>query len=561
MGSGASTKALRENLKVSSEELAQERRRIEEKDAQLASVQECLRQQLDGGREESLQNTRREMSICELRSELRAGETEYATDVQRLRTELMERHHSELRTVRQEHDAALHETIERRAKQASDDAQMQRETLEQSHQSLVVHLREAAEAVSDRHREEIERSETTITRLRDDVTAAQGERGQVEEALRETRELLHAAQLQQAHASASSSDRASNLERRCSEVQLEHVEAAASIADRAGSAERRLAEVQHDRARIENRCLDVEQRFSQLEEHHHAQERELQAELRERTEEVHRRGDELRQRERDLVEVSGQLDELQILFDEVTSQLHVECGRVGAMQERVAACAKQSVELEQLRSMLDDSHAMLAQLREALEHERCDRIRTGGLLEHEQKRTKVLLDVLRSFKEKLQGLTPQMLLNRVGSSDLKELAALVGNNGVQPPDVKSHLPRKAVSSSAVSPCPPPAAINISMLPPCPQAPGLRAASPYATVASGGNNNGVSSPSHLPANAAATTTESSDSTREKEEEHEQASDSTKFADLGGQVESHYIGSPGSTTARSPSPRHEFVSALA
>lgn len=65
--------------------------------------------------------------------------------------------------------------------------------------------------------------------------------------------------------------------------------------------------------------------------------------------------------------------------------------------------------------MLEESHVMLAQLRETLDKERTERVRVAGLLEHEQQRTQLLLDVLKHFKEKLQGLTPQVLLGRLDS--------------------------------------------------------------------------------------------------------------------------------------------------
>ena len=61
---------------------------------------------------------------------------------------------------------------------------------------------------------------------------------------------------------------------------------------------------------------------------------------------------------------------------------------------------------------------MLAQLRETLEKEKAERHRVAGLLEHEQQRTQLLLDVLKHFKEKLQGLTPQVLLGRLGDKAL-----------------------------------------------------------------------------------------------------------------------------------------------
>ncbi|CAJ1346825.1 unnamed protein product, partial [Effrenium voratum] len=98
------------------------------------------------------------------------------------------------------------------------------------------------------------------------------------------------------------------------------------------------------------------------------------------------------------------------LFDEVNGQLQRECGRIERLQGAVTQCARQAKELESLQNMLEESHRMLAQLRETLDKERAERLRVAGLLEHEQQRTQLLLDVLKHFKEKLQGLTPQMLL-------------------------------------------------------------------------------------------------------------------------------------------------------
>jgi len=104
--------------------------------------------------------------------------------------------------------------------------------------------------------------------------------------------------------------------------------------------------------------------------------------------------------------------------------LQVQSDRVDKLQGAVGQCAKQSAELEQLTDMLQDSHQMLARVRNALEEERAQRLQTGGLLQHEQQRTQLLLDVLKHFKEKLQGLTPQVLLGRLGWLDPKAVAAL-----------------------------------------------------------------------------------------------------------------------------------------
>merc|ERR1712151_406485 len=117
--------------------------------------------------------------------------------------------------------------------------------------------------------------------------------------------------------------------------------------------------------------------------------------------------------------------------------------------------------------MLDDSHTMLAQLRNAVDHERCERIKAGGLLEQEQKRTRVLLEVLRNFKAKLQGIAPHKLASQAGFLDMKELATIAGTmNGL---DVKT-TPGTAVGSAALSQCPPIPAKTASVLGVCPKGP-------------------------------------------------------------------------------------------
>ncbi|CAK0883933.1 unnamed protein product, partial [Prorocentrum cordatum] len=161
-----------------------------------------------------------------------------------------------------------------------------------------------------------------------------------------------------------------------------------------------------------------------------AQLRDLQGELRARGDELQRCTATLQQRDQELLEVGGQLTDLQILFEEVNQQLQNECGRVERLQESVASCAQQSKELELLQGMLEESHRMLAQVRDALEQEQAERRRAAGLLEHEKRRTQLLLDVLKHFKEKLQGLTPQMLLSRLGGPEAKALLAGIVDGAV-----------------------------------------------------------------------------------------------------------------------------------
>jgi len=150
---------------------------------------------------------------------------------------------------------------------------------------------------------------------------------------------------------------------------------------------------------------------------------ELKAELAARTRELQARDRALQDRDKELADVNTQLADLQSLFDDVNQQLQTECGRIEKLQDTVSLCAKQGKELEALQGMLEESHRVLAQMRDALEHERAERVKASQLLEHEQQRTQLLLDVLKHFKEKLQGLTPQMLLSRLGCSDPKALLA------------------------------------------------------------------------------------------------------------------------------------------
>ncbi|CAE7632334.1 unnamed protein product [Symbiodinium sp. KB8] len=178
--------------------------------------------------------------------------------------------------------------------------------------------------------------------------------------------------------------------------------------------EDRLAEAHREHERAEQRHGDVTSFFK-------VQLRDLHEELQTRAEDLRERDAVVLRRDQELDEVNGQLKDLQGLFDEVNGQLQHECGRIERLQGAVTQCAKQAKELDSLQNMLEESHRMLAQLRETLEKERAERMRVASLLEHEQQRTQLLLDVLKHFKEKLQGLTPQMLLSRLGVSDPKAL--------------------------------------------------------------------------------------------------------------------------------------------
>uniref|UniRef100_A0A7S1SCC8 Uncharacterized protein n=1 Tax=Alexandrium catenella TaxID=2925 RepID=A0A7S1SCC8_ALECA len=433
MGCGGSVakKAITEQLQASERELEEQKRRLEEKDAQIATVRKCLSEHAVGSQQEAAAQAESVSNIRELRSELEARHAEHSHELERQRVELSEMHERELRMALQEREALLNERMDQRAALAMQDAQSQREALEQSHQALVRHLREAAEAEAARHRAEAESTEYEIHRLREQYAPLRREHDEAAAALHEARETLRSEQVERS----SSAGRASSLERRLVEAQDEHSRA--------------------------------EQRYSDLEKLIKAQMRDLQGELQARTQELHQRNGVLQQRDHELSEVNSQLADLQGLFDEVNHQLQSECFRIEKLQDTVAVCAKQSKELEQLQGMLEDSHIMLAQVTNALEEERAERIRTAGLLEHEQQRTQLLLDVLKHFKEKLQGLTPQMLLSRLGCIDPKA-AALLASSGTPQGNPAANSTAPAVGSSSLPPCPP-----------VPGAPGREAIKPHA----------------------------------------------------------------------------------
>jgi len=242
----------------------------------------------------------------------------------------------------------------------------------------------AAQKQAQRHRAEVEAARSELQMLKSQVAPLRAEHVEATEMLREARKSLKSEQ----------EERASGRH--------------------ATALEDRLAEAHREHERAEQRHGDVTSFFK-------VQLRDLHEELQTRAEDLRERDAVVLRRDQELDEVNGQLKDLQGLFDEVNGQLQHECGRIERLQGAVTQCAKQAKELDSLQNMLEESHRMLAQLRETLEKERAERMRVASLLEHEQQRTQLLLDVLKHFKEKLQGLTPQMLLSRLGVSDPKAL--------------------------------------------------------------------------------------------------------------------------------------------
>mmetsp|Transcript_26672 Transcript_26672/g.48896 ORF Transcript_26672/g.48896 Transcript_26672/m.48896 type:complete len:633 (-) Transcript_26672:58-1956(-) len=386
---------LNTELKDAKTELLQSGKLLEEHDQELAS----LRAQQRGLSDELHQSGSRDAigsrapapeegqhSLASLRSELEdcklAHESALELERESLRSELKQA----LDSLSEEHTVELRESIDRQVAE-----------FRQEHGAeLEAHTKERDE----RREEQEEAALAQVQRLRQEADSAE------EEIERLTAEF---APLRAAHEATSNE---------LKEAQLELEAELATKPSPAAQAELRAAQQEHSQS---------EQRFASLKGHLQTQAEDMRAELRLKNTELRQKDEALRLRDVELTEVSQQLVEMQGLFDEVNVQLQSECTRVGKLQDIVQHCAKQGQELESLQGMLEESHKMLGQVREALEHERTERIKATRLLSQEQHRTQLLLDVLKNFKEKLQGLTPQMLLSRL-STELN-MPGLLGPEG------------------------------------------------------------------------------------------------------------------------------------
>jgi len=371
-------------LEAHERELETERRRLQEKDSQIASVQECLQRQLQGSEQESSRSSR---SLEELHSELQAKHRHHEEALENQRKRIEEEHKEELHATLKAREQELIRTLGDRAEQAEREAVSRREAEEMAKAEVAAGLnqaRAAADVEVRKHRAEVEAARAELRMLRGQIDPLRAEHSEAADKLLSARTSLREEQ-----------------EERMSGKQVSALQL-------------RLAEAHREHERAEQRHGDVTA-------HLKAHLRDLNDELQSHTEELKERDAVVLRRDQELAEVNGQLSDLQGLFDEVNGQLQRECGRIERLQGAVTQCARQAKELESLQNMLEESHRMLAQLRETLDKERAERLRVAGLLEHEQQRTQLLLDVLKHFKEKLQGLTPQMLLGRLGVSDPKVL--------------------------------------------------------------------------------------------------------------------------------------------
>lgn len=371
---GKSTKDLQEELKLSENDVSKKKAALKEREKELQQLKDARVHGEQG--DASLENLRRELQARqqECQSEQDELQRKYAELQHRAEERELER------AVAQSSRAAASSSAGRprvrfEGHSEAPHPESQQQIQQRSERDYVRQLEATA---ARHHREEAEVAENQLHAIREQLKPLKMEQEEAARDLQEAREQIQAEQ--EGHESSVSS-----------------------------SLERRLAESRSEHSRAEQRSDDLERHLKE-------QMKDLRDELQSRQQELRQRDKNLQDRDKELAEVNGQLEDLRTLFEDVNQQLQTECGRIEQLQETVALCAKQGKELEALQSMLEESHRVLAHMRDALEHERRERGKAAEQLEHEQQRTQLLLDVLKHFKEKLQGLTPQMLLSRLGGS-------------------------------------------------------------------------------------------------------------------------------------------------
>eukprot|EP00929_Paragymnodinium_shiwhaense_P075059 TRINITY_DN38382_c0_g1_i1.p1 TRINITY_DN38382_c0_g1~~TRINITY_DN38382_c0_g1_i1.p1 ORF type:complete len:790 (-),score=254.57 TRINITY_DN38382_c0_g1_i1:112-2481(-) len=378
----------------------EERRELQAREALLVSERASLQAQLQTSEAAyELHKATSQRSVVDLQAELQTRQADHQRELAKQREDLTERHKASMDEELAAQDASLRAALQSQMEVLRKDTEGERASAAAARQTYLEELSMAAEQEASQYRAEAETATQETTRLNQEMLPLQSEYEAACKALADARAAL--SEQTEQHKQAAATAAAQSI------TASEGAAAAASL-------ERRLLEAQTEQ-------LQCQQRYASFETHAMAQMTDLRSELRTRNEELQQRSDALRSRDQELSEVNGQLAELQRLFDEVNKQLQAECARVAKLQASVSNCAKQSKELESLQGMVEDSHRMLAQVRSAMERETAERVRTSGLLEHEQQRTRLLLDVLKHFKEKLQGLAPQMLLNRLGGANAKGL--------------------------------------------------------------------------------------------------------------------------------------------
>lgn len=376
---------LQKEIESKDEEAQRQKKLLLEKDHQLAQLQIQ-----HGQLEKRLEDTEAQVSTKgaddgadstmnkELLRQIDERKMLHQREMQQQQELLDLQHREELRRQLDEKDRVHRKSLEEREDRHKEALRLEGERSEAMHRDALRSAENCAEDDVRQQKRRADKAQQDLEDMRAHLSRLKAEKEDSADALRDVQEQL-------------SIERA---QRRKVEQQLAPLEA-------------RLAEFRGEES-------SVRARTDALERQTHA----LRTDLALRSEELQQKDSLLCAREVELGEVQQSLSGLQSLFDEVSEQLQSECGRVERLQSTVALCAKQGQELQALQAMLEESHSMLGQVREALERERRQRRGTQQLLEQERMRTHLLLDVLKHFKEKLQCLTPQMLLGRLNEANI-----------------------------------------------------------------------------------------------------------------------------------------------
>lgn len=118
----------------------------------------------------------------------------------------------------------------------------------------------------------------------------------------------------------------------------------------------------------------------------------------------------LSHREKELSGVRGNLATVQSQMGELNRVLQEQCGRVRKVEGTLQVSGEQGSQLLNMRGMLQESHAVLAQAREALDRERARGACASRSLAEEQQRSQILLELLRHFRTRVKDIAPQAML-------------------------------------------------------------------------------------------------------------------------------------------------------
>lgn len=151
--------------------------------------------------------------------------------------------------------------------------------------------------------------------------------------------------------------------------------------------------------------------------------KELQRQLSQAMYDVGKKDREQQLKEGELCEVRQSIRSIQDDMDEVNKQLQAQCGRVQRVESSLRLSRGLGSKVDSMRQMLAESHAALNQLCALVEHERVQRGQCAQGLQHQQKRTELLLQLLSHFKSRTQDLAPHVLLSQATDLIQAQMAA------------------------------------------------------------------------------------------------------------------------------------------